>query len=102
MSLIERRERVFSDISDERWHQIDKWGDPGHPDGTGSSIYEFMAGQYRGFCDRKPADKVTWLDILLEEVYEALAETGRARLRGELVQVGAVVTAWIEDIDRRA
>ncbi|MEY9934267.1 hypothetical protein ABH926_008932 [Catenulispora sp. GP43] len=39
--------------------------------------------------------------MLLEEVYEALAEVDPAALRAELVQVAAVAAAWVEDIDSR-
>ena len=46
--------------------------------------------------------KVTYRDILLEEVFEALAESNPARLRVELVQVAAVAVAWVEKIDRQA
>lgn len=42
--------------------------------------------------------------MLLEEVFEAMAEDGPSALRTELVQVAvvaAVAAAWIEDIDSR-
>jgi hypothetical protein len=42
-----------------------------------------------------------WALILLEEVYEALAEADPARLRTELIQAGAVIAAWVSDLDRR-
>lgn len=42
---------------------------------------------------------VTWADILLEEVFEALAENDSQRLRDELVQVAAVAVKWIALLD---
>jgi hypothetical protein len=42
-----------------------------------------------------------WDVILMEEVYEALAEKDPDRLRAELVQVAAVAVQWIDCINRR-
>ena len=44
----------------------------------------------------------SWDAILLEEVFEALAESDPVRRRAELVQVAAVAAAEIEAIDRAA
>jgi len=46
-------------------------------------------------------EPATWEMILLEEVWEALAETDPVKLRAELIQVAAVAVAWVEDIDSR-
>jgi len=46
--------------------------------------------------------RVSWADILLEEVFEALAEDDPAALRVELIQVAAVAVQWVEAIDRKA
>jgi len=43
-----------------------------------------------------------WCSILTEEFAEAMAETDRAKLRAELVQVAAAAVAWIEDLDSRS
>lgn len=45
---------------------------------------------------------VAWLDILLEEVAEAFAESDPAALRAELLQVAAVAIRWIVAIDHRS
>ncbi|TIH26025.1 NUDIX hydrolase, partial [Subtercola vilae] len=42
-----------------------------------------------------------WQDILLEEVFEAFAESDTSKLRTELIQVAAVAQQWVEAIDRR-
>jgi hypothetical protein len=95
------RIRVLSDFAAERERQLVKWGPQQHPDGTSIGHAE-AANHYRALADVRAArGALTWLDILLEEVFEAAAETGAEALRAELVQVGAVATAWIEDIDKR-
>ncbi|MFE2164838.1 NUDIX hydrolase [Streptomyces sp. NPDC059447] len=98
----------------ERQRQLAKFGDQRHPDMAGDCtvqcdarlMFDEWAEQYRqinnGAIDaRDPDRRLDWTGILLEEVYEALAETDTAKLRAELVQVAAVCAAWISDIDRR-
>jgi len=93
--------RPFIDMLAERERQDEKWGEQHHPDGTTSKSAP-MANYYRDSCDRAfAAGDGTWAHILLEEVFEALAEEDQQKLRTELVQVGAVAAAWIEDIDSR-
>ena len=107
-------EAVLGHIRDERARQNTKWGEQNHPDGTGPDTHPL-----RTICsDATPASAladiatfatdtaaelglVTWRNILLEEVFEALAEPDPAKLRTELVQVAAVAAQWVEAIDRR-
>ncbi|OKJ06812.1 hypothetical protein [Kitasatospora sp. CB01950] len=95
--------RQFAEqIDAERTRQLAKFGDQHHPDGTGLPIYAHSAVRYREQADRNAESGVlAWRDVLLEEVYEALAESDPAKLRAELVQVAAVCAAWIHDLDRR-
>lgn len=98
------RERygVVDDVLRERHAQDVKWGVQSHPDGTGPQ-YAGHAEGARTECDREHrAGHGTWRHILMEEVWEAMAEDDPQRLRAELVQVAAVATAWVEAIDRRA
>lgn len=91
----------FGDMLNERERQVEKWGEQHHPDGTGAG-YNLPRDVNRMECDHAfAAGEGTWRHILLEEVYEALAEEDVEKLRAELVQVGAVAAAWIEDIDSR-
>lgn len=49
------------------------------------------------------AGSLTWLDVLIEELAEAMEAAAfepDANLRAELVQVAAVAVRWIEDLDR--
>lgn len=95
-------EAALADIGEERERQYAKWGPQHHPDGTGRASYVADADRMRNLCDARFANgSGGWADILLEEVYEALAETDRMKLRAELVQVAAVAAAWVEDTDSR-
>jgi hypothetical protein len=109
--------RVYSEIAAERRRQDTKWGEQNHPDGTGPRVafagrlcyMEDAARDFRLACksasgefpNLKHHGPVTWRHILLEEVFEALAEDDPAALRAELVQSAAVLVQWIEAIDRR-
>lgn len=95
-------DRVLADITAEREAQHAVWGMQHHlPDGTGSQ-WRNRADAARRACERAAASgRLSWRHILLEEVAEALAEDDPALLRGELVQVGAVVAQWLQAIDHR-
>jgi predicted XRE-type DNA-binding protein len=103
------RRAIFDQISCERDRQTERWGDQSHlPDGTGPNftprgtrlMMHELAGIQREANNDYP-DKITFQEILLEEVWEALAETNPERLWAELTQVAAVVVQWLEVIERR-
>lgn len=92
---------VLGEVGLERTKQDQRWGEQNHPDGTGE-VYAHLSVFYRSVCDRKTAlREVSWKDIFLEEVYEAVSESDEDRLRHELIQVAAVAVEWVESIDRR-
>ncbi|MEU7381528.1 hypothetical protein AB0A91_16300 [Streptomyces sp. NPDC042207] len=107
--------RQFAEeIDAERQRQIAKFGDQHHPDLSGDTtaqcdardMFGEWADNYReineGKFDPRDSDtRLDWTGILLEEVYEALAEADPAKIRAELIQVAAVCAAWIADIDSR-
>jgi len=110
---------ALNDVVDERGRQNHKWGEQNHPNGTGPTatvldggpahqpVRWIEAGALRDYLRaatnfRANQAKVAWADILLEEVFEALAESDPATLRAELVQVAAVAVQWVEAIDRKA
>ncbi|MFE6354341.1 hypothetical protein ACFVOO_16085 [Streptomyces rochei] len=95
--------RQFAEAVDaERQRQLAKFGDQHHPDGTGYEGSERHADFWRKRCKDAFADEEgTWGHVLLEEVFEAMAEADPARLRAELVQVAAVCAGWIADLDSR-
>ncbi len=96
-------DRIYQEILEERYRQIEKWGEQHHRHSEGVdsvSEYEFwsdMAERYRNLNDVKHTD--SWDDILMEEIAEAFSEPDLAKRRAELIQCAAVIFAEIEDID---
>lgn len=104
---------VLTEVATERHRQDAKWGVQDHPDGTGHGVrllhtpslptWGTLVDRLRKCTeDRAEWGIVSYADVLLEEVAEAMDETAPDRLRAELVQVAAVAVAWIEKIDRQA
>ncbi|QFG08907.1 hypothetical protein PBI_MALAGASYROSE_59 [Mycobacterium phage MalagasyRose] len=96
--------RALALVADERHKQDEKWGEQSHPDADPNANYPIGAA---GHCKtvtnmRAESGVVTWADILIEEVAEAIDEAragNRQALRDELVQVAAVAVQWIEKLD---
>lgn len=116
---------VLEEVAAERARQDAKWGEQNHPDGTGQyplvniqveslalPLFAGLLGNLDGptlakvavgATDRRAGEgAVDWRDILLEEVFEAMAESDPDKIRLELIQVAAVATQWAEAIDRRS
>lgn len=105
-------ETIISEVRDERYAQIGEWGDQSDlPDGTGVDSdhgvdLRFTASraeaEARHRCKARAEEgTVTFADILVEEVCEAMASTVKTGLRTELIQVAAVAVQWVEAIDAR-
>lgn len=117
LDAIDPGRTVAADVRAERRRQNEKWGEQNHPDGTwphedplafvhawtspGSHALTYATAAKHATDARAHRNTVTWSDILLEEVFEALAESDPVKLRTELVQVAAVAQQWAEAIDRR-
>jgi hypothetical protein len=100
--FLNARYAILGEYAAERVRQDGKFGRTrAYPNGTGGPDARAAADLLRSICKASPADGDTWAKILAEEVGEGFAETDDAALRVELVQAAAVITAWIEDIDRR-
>lgn len=94
--------KVIHQIADERAAQDFAFPDQHLPDGTDEANAP-QADYLRWQCDlNSQRGRLSWADVLHEEVWEALAETDQTRLRAELIQVAAVAARWVEDIDARA
>jgi hypothetical protein len=94
---------ILSEVAVERARQRAKWGIQSVPDGTAHPDDWQVAEFHKATTDHNAQDgTLTWRDILLEEVFEAIAEGGATALREELVQTAAVAVAWISDIDARS
>ena len=92
---------VSAEVEDEVERQYELWGEQNHPDGTGG-WYGHDAWRWKRKNEIAVLDgKIAWDLILLEEVYEALAESDPEKLREELIQVAAVAVQWAMAIDRR-
>lgn len=98
--------QAILDVLNERVRQDAKWGEQNHPSVHKHAAMELRAQRaaHQKLCNDGDVERSTlaWDGILLEEVFEAVAEADEARIREELVQVAAVAVAWIECIDRRA
>ncbi|MEU8195273.1 hypothetical protein AB0C10_15980 [Microbispora amethystogenes] len=93
---------ITREITLERMRQHNKFGLQQHPDGTGGETFANMAKVLKDVVAEAAANgTLTWQLILMEEIYEALAETDPAKLGTELVQVAAVCVAWVEDLRTR-
>lgn len=96
---------IANEIATERQAQVARWGQQDHPS-TYSPVDRERAAKnadrWKEINDaRVEADRLTWDGILLEEVWEALAEEDLTNRRMELIQVAAVAAAEVEAIDRR-
>lgn len=108
------RSRVLSitaEIVGERARQDEKWGDPKNvPNGTGPAVtfpggdtFVELRDEIQAIVDGAAEvgeSRMSW--VLLEEVFEALAESDDDKLRAELIQVAAVAAKWVQIIDARA
>lgn len=94
---------ILTDVFDERHRQVQKWGVQKHTDGTSPEDYAVQVELFKNHNDHQAMHgrDNSWDTILLEEVFEALAETDPVKLREELVQSAAVIVAWIEDLESR-
>jgi hypothetical protein len=116
MSKIAKMENIIEEIKQERFKQDAKWGEQNHPclDQTLLNRKEGctpqrMTEEYgipselkaKQSCDSK-AEKgeCTWADIALEEFSESISTFDIHKRREELIQLAAVVVAWVEKIDR--
>jgi hypothetical protein len=98
-----RTAAVLDEVAAELRRAEAKFPDQHLPDGGGDPRWAELRDAQRAKTDRKLADgTATWLDVVLEETYEAFAETDPMLLRAELVQVAAMAIRWINDIDQRA
>lgn len=94
-------EQVSLDIFEEMEEQHEQWGEQNHPDGTHPGYAQEANKRKAGNNWCAQHGYLTWAGILLEEVYEAMAETHPGTLREELLQVAAVAGSWAAAIDRR-
>lgn len=101
---------VLVEIAEERARQNELWGEQNHPVLSSSpNVYVVRrshSARAEVFKRRNDLSAkqgtLAWDGILLEEVYEALAEEDPDRIRAELVHAAAVVVNMIQRLDRAA
>lgn len=100
-------QKVLLEVEAERKAQDERWGEQNHPLGGGKNpaaareVYAQKAEGWKAINDdRVEADTMGWDSIVLEEVFEALAEEDPQVAREEWVQIAAVAVAAIERIER--
>lgn len=101
---------ALDEVGAEMSRQVNKWGQQDHPSYTMGALssnlplVEADGDYFKHHCDEKAKKGlVSWLDIFLEEVYEAVDEAKAGnldKLRTELIQCAAVAVSWAESIDR--
>jgi|SRR5690606_10660452 len=100
--------RILDLVAQERDEQDMRFGEQNHPDlielwqKDVRRLYQQWADEWKEANWARVMDNdLAWDSILLEEVYEALAEEDQGRLFDELIQVAAVAVAWAEAVQRR-
>ncbi len=116
--LRKKKEIILDEIHVEMIKQDEKWGTQSHPsvdqvllNREGSCTPERMCEEYeipsenraKQMCDihAKRGD-LTWAHITIEELSEAVSAKDDTERRKELIQLAAVVTQWINDIDNKS
>lgn len=100
------RASILREISAERDRQDAKWGTTSQDkvrNGTGPTELNYQGHRFDKLAELHKeicGDGSSFAAILLEEVYEALAESDPFALRRELKEVAAVCVKWMEKIDR--
>lgn len=99
---------ALTEVLHEVYRQDSKYGEPNHPLGFGPDKqlggiwrYSYLAEVTKAECKANGPGEDTWAAVLLEEVFEALAESNPARARVELIQVAAVAVQAALSIDRQ-
>lgn len=102
-------DNVLKEVAEERQLQDIRFDEQNHPIVSptyGQSSRDFYHNEallWKLTNDQRfKSGDLAWDGILLEEVYEALAESDPKKIRAELIQVAAVAVAAIECLDRAA
>lgn len=103
------RGEIWNSVLAERDRQEHLWGEQNHPDvplvlpATKRGLHRAESEKWKTLNARRvKMGHLAWDGILLEEIYEALAESDPDKLRTELVQSMAVILNWLECVERRS
>ena len=108
---------IFEEYKQERERQDKKWGPQSWPslnqvlvNRDGGCTPQRMCEHFeipsenraKFLCDHAfETNEGCWPPIVVEELSEVVSAENEEKRRQELIQLGAVVTAWIQDIDKR-
>lgn len=103
---MKNRATVLDLVDDEIFDQDKKWGSNRthpdvHEDAIIPSVYHmgWNSDIFKKTTDHRAlTGTLSWADILLEEVAEALDEDDTQKRIVELVQVAAVAVQWVNDL----
>lgn len=105
-----RRWLINREIGAERRRQDRRWGEQNHISVIRQVTPEIQCRVHSLPTETQARNQVelcagtgtlAWADIAVEELAEVVAAPDDIERRMELVQLGAVIVAWIECIDRR-
>ncbi len=97
---------ILTELLVERERQHEKFGKRNLPE-TGIELSDdvnascFAYDLLASCSEESTAGQPTYRMLLDDDIWEAFEEAEPSRLRGELVQIGAVVVEWIEALDRK-
>lgn len=95
-------QNVLTDVAREREVQFEQWGDQDLPLGASRVKFKGLEDHTRAACQKAHAEgTLDYSLILLEEVYEALAEEDPAKMYDELIDTAAVAVKMAELIKRK-
>jgi membrane-anchored protein YejM (alkaline phosphatase superfamily) len=100
-NISSKRWLIFSEIDKERKRQDEKWGEQNHPMLLFETPETIKSGLKHARFMNKNSDRLDWFYILMEEVYEAFAETDPVKQGEEIIQVAAVAVQIIECLKRK-
>jgi hypothetical protein len=79
----------------------ENWAERDYPDGT-SGHAAFLIARHRAQTEKRRTEgRLSWRDLVDEQITEVFATTDAVELRAGLVRLGVIVAAWAEAIDRR-
>jgi hypothetical protein len=105
---------VMFEVADERRRQDETWGQQDHPSILPTlrrrpvldvANYYHVLSPKRAIAmteTRRKYLKLTWADILVEDLSSAVCASSDGERREELIALAATAIAWVETIDRRA
>lgn len=101
------RRDIYDEVDAELEAVFEKLGEQNHPLTAPGAAQELQhntrANMWKSFNEERVKTKrLAWDGIVLEEVFEAFAESDPAIAREELIQATAMCIATIESIDRGA